>query len=199
MRTCLLELTIILAVIASPGLIAAEDCPTAQTVSRGSVVVERGSTPKTVQHIDDTLVHTVWRSDSNVVLESTQYQGLFDLERLNGENRSTFRPKTDLAVFFPLRIGEEIKVEFEVTHSFGQVAVTNDNVLLVVKSADTLDIGPCKYDVLTNERSWAPVGVPPQHQYVEFYSPLLKLVVAKAFKNADGTITRTQYDWIYSR
>jgi hypothetical protein len=199
MKTCALELTIILVVIASPGLVAAEDCPTAQTVSRGFVVVERGSTSKTVQHVNDTLVHTAWRSDSNVALEITQYQGLFDLERLNGENRSTFRPKADLAAFFPLRVGEEIKVEFEVTQSFGQAAVTNDNILLVVKSADTLDIGPCKYDVLTNERSWAPVGVPPQHQYTESYSPLLKLVVAKAFKNADGTVTRTQYDRIYSR
>ncbi len=152
MKTCAIELTIILAVIASPGLGAAEDCPTAQTVSRGFVVFERGSTSKTVQHVDDTLVHTVWRSDSNVVLEITQYQGIFDLERLNGENRSTFRPKTDLAAFFPLRVGEEIKVEFEVTQSFGPVAATTSNVLLVVKSADTIDIGPCKYDVLTNTR-----------------------------------------------
>jgi len=175
---------------------AAQDCPTAETVGRG-FIAERGTAAKVeVQHLDATLVQTTWRSGNAVILQTLQFQGLFDLDRQEGGRRTTSRPKTDLAKLFPLQAGKEIAAEFE-TGPTGQAQVTT--VRLIVKDPATIDVGPCKVDVFALDRFIARGAAPPEFVNGELYSPLLKLVVAKDFKNPDGTVTRTQYDKIYAR
>jgi hypothetical protein len=175
---------------------AAQDCPTAETVGRG-FIAERGTAAKVeVQHLDATLVQTTWRSGNAVILQTLQFQGLFDLDRQEGGRRTASRPKTDLAKLFPLQAGKEIAAEFE-TGPAGQVQVTT--VRLIVKDPATLDVGPCKFDVFAIDRSVAQGAAPPEFVSGELYAPLLKLVVAKDFKNPDGATTRTQYDKIYAR
>src|SRR5262245_43645170 len=62
---------------------AAQDCPTAETVVAG-FVVERGERSKTeVFHVGDTNVRTVFRYGGDALLETTQFQGLFELERID--------------------------------------------------------------------------------------------------------------------
>jgi len=185
-----------LAVIAASMPCAAQDCPTAETASRG-FVVERGSVAKIeVQHVDDALVQSTWRSGGAIVLQLTQFQGLFELDRLEGGRRTTYRPKTNLAKLFPLQEGKELAAEFETGPSGQPQAV---KVLLAVKAPATFEIGPCKFDVFAIDRAIAQGDAAAEIIHGELYAPMLKLVVAKDFKKGDGTTTRTQYDKIYTR
>jgi hypothetical protein len=187
----------VIAVHAAAAACAAQDCPTAQTVARG-YIVERGAAVKIeVQHVDDTLVETTWRSGSTVVLQTMAFQGLFELDRLEGGRRTSYRPKTELAKLFPLQPGKELVAEFEIGPGAGQAQTVK--IALAVKDAGTIEIGPCKFDIFIIERSSSQSGAAAEVLYTELYAPLLKLTVAKQFKNPDGTTERTQYDRIYSR
>jgi hypothetical protein len=191
MRSILVALTLAMAVPC-----AAQDCPTAETVSRG-FIAERGSAVKLeVQHLDATLVQTTWRANNAVILQTLQFQGLFELDRLEGGRRTASKPRTDLGKLFPLQAGKEIAAEFE-TGPAGQTQITA--VRLAVKEAATLAVGPCRFDAFALDRSVGQGGAPPEFVAGELYAPLLKLVVAKEFKNPDGSVSRTQYDKIYSR
>jgi hypothetical protein len=195
MKAIVAGLCVAFAAIASPPC-AAQECPNAQTLSRG-YVVERGTTAKIeVQHVDDTLVQTIWRAGNAVVLQTMLFQGLFELDRIENGQRTTYRPKSDLAKLFPLQPNTELAAEFETGQSGQPQAV---KIALKVKDAATFDIGPCKFEVLAIDRSVTQGDAAPPIVYGEIYAPLIKLIVGKEFKNTDGTVTRTQYDKIYSR
>jgi hypothetical protein len=76
--------TIAAAILAlSTPAFAAEDCPTAQSGKDGFVVERSGSSVTEVFHVDDTLVRTVMRSGGRALLETTQFQGLLQLDRID--------------------------------------------------------------------------------------------------------------------
>ncbi len=79
----------------------AQTCPDAQSGKTG-FVVERGERSRTEVFRGGAIVRTVLRYGGNAMLETTQYEGLFDLDRLDRGKRSTFKPKSDLAKLFPL-------------------------------------------------------------------------------------------------
>jgi hypothetical protein len=60
-----------------------------------------------------------------------------------------------------------------------------------------LFIGPCKYSVLRIERRESTSAVPPQFVYTEFYSPELKLILAREYKRQNGETLLIKYDRIY--
>lgn len=175
---------------------AAQDCPTAETVKRGFTVEQRAVTQLEVQHVDETLVQTTLRSGNSVLMQSVLFQGLFELDHLEGGRRATFRPKVYLAVLFPLRANSQLSAEFEVDRS-GQTRTVKH--LLAVKDAARFEIGPCTFDIFNIDRSQAAGDGAPKFVHRELYAPLLKLVVAKEYKNADGSVTRRQYNRIYWR
>jgi hypothetical protein len=73
------------ALCALPGAIAAaQDCPTAQSGKIG-FVVERGDQQKSeIFHTEDGIIRTVMRYNGVMLLETTQHEGLFQLDRLDG-------------------------------------------------------------------------------------------------------------------
>jgi hypothetical protein len=76
--------TIAAAILAlSTPAFATEDCPTAQSGKDGFVVERSGSSVTEVFHVDDTLVRTVMRSGGRALLETTQFQGLLQLDRID--------------------------------------------------------------------------------------------------------------------
>src|SRR2546421_1451279 len=110
---------IVLAIASAAALIdarkaVAQDCPTAQSATR-EFVVEREERSKTeVLFAEPAIVRSIMRYDGKTLLETTQFQGLFELDRLDRGRRAVFRPKTDLAALFPLKAGKKATVEFEV-------------------------------------------------------------------------------------
>jgi hypothetical protein len=68
---------------------------------------------------------------------------------------------------------------------------------MAVKGTDTLYIGPCKYSVLKIERSEARSAEPPRFVYTDYYSPELKLVLAKEYRESNGGTHTIKYDRIY--
>jgi hypothetical protein len=174
---------------------AAQDCPSAKSGSRG-YVVERGDRSKTeVLFGDGAIVRTVFRYDGTTLLETTTFQGLFELDRLDRGQRVVFRPKTDLAKLFPLRVGSSATVDFEVE---GTGRPPSSAIRIAVKGTDTLYIGGCKYDVFKIERSESRGGGPFSFRYTDYYAPDLKFVIAKEYRDSAPMVTTIKFDRIYS-
>jgi hypothetical protein len=129
---------------------AAQDCPTAAS-GQGGFVVERGDQQKSeVFHVGDGTIRTVMRYNGTTVLETTQHEGLFQLDRLDNGRRTKFEPQSDLKKLFPLKPGCNVDAKFISENNGRQVTLSVD---LAVRGADALYIGPCKYNVLKIERS----------------------------------------------
>ncbi len=72
----------------SIGLIAsqtagAQDCPTAKSAASGYVIERQGGAKTDVLFSDDTTVRAIMRFEGRVLLETTQYQGLFEFDRIS--------------------------------------------------------------------------------------------------------------------
>ena len=174
----------------------AQDCPTAQTAWRG-FVVERGDQQKTEVAIGEgDVVHTTMRNAGQTLLEVDLFAGLFSLNRLDRGRRSTFKPLTDLKTLFPLRVGQKALALFDYTSGDKTVPMT---ILLLVKTSEPVTIGQCTYRVLKVEHNEARgEGSAPRYVYTDYYSPDLKLVLMKEFREPDGQSTFVKFDKIYT-
>jgi hypothetical protein len=179
-----------------PSGVSAQDCPTEQSGKSG-FVVERGDKQKSdIFHSDDGIVRTVMRYNGVPLLETTQYQGLFQLDRLDEGRRTKFEPKTDLKKLFPLRPGQTTNAKFTWERE-GQNGVLV--VEISVKGSEDLYIGPCKYSVLKMERHESHGAGPARFVYTEYYSSRLKLSLAKEYHYPGGRTQIIKYDRIYSK
>jgi hypothetical protein len=174
---------------------AANDCPTAVT-GRGTFTVERGEQSKTeVVFGDGAVVGTTFRYRGKTLLETRQYEGLIQLDRVEKGRRTVFKPNGDLAKLFPLKPKQQISVQLEALEDGAEPIVTTVN--LNMTGADNLAIGACKYDVLKFERIETRSNKKTE-AVVEYYAPELKFIVAKEYKERDGRTTLIKYDRIYS-
>jgi hypothetical protein len=175
-------------------LAQAQDCPTVQSGKTG-FVVQRGEQQKSeIFHTGDGIVRTVMRYNGTTLLETTQHQGLFQLDRLDEGRRTKFEAQTDLNSLFPLKPGRTLTAKFT-TESNGQRGTLS--VEMAVKGADTIYIGPCKYSVLKIDRSESRSADPPRFVDTDYYSPDLKLVLAKEYRESGGGTHTIKYDRIY--
>jgi hypothetical protein len=173
----------------------AQGCPTAQSGKRG-FVVERGDNQKSeVHHVGDGVVRTVMRYAGTTLLETTLYEGLFSLERIDRGRRMTRKPKTDLASLFPLKPGRKVVAVFELIEASGRIMPST--VVLSVKGAEQVLIGPCKYPVLKIEHSESRGEHAPRQISIDYYSPDLKLVLMREYQDGGGRSTSIKYDRIY--
>jgi hypothetical protein len=180
----------------SSTLAAAQDCPTASSGKAG-FVVQRGELQKTeVFHADDGIVRAVTRYNGATVLELTEHQGLFELDRLDRNVKTKYEPQTDLKSLFPLKPGRTVKAEFT-SDTNGRRGTLS--VELAVKGTDVVWIGPCKYSVLKIDRTVSYSGRTPRFIDTDYYSPELRLSLAKEWRDGNGSGTHThKYDRIYS-
>lgn len=179
----------------SSTLAAAQDCPTALSGKTG-FVVQRGELQKTeVFHVDDGIVRAVMSYNGATLLETTQHQGLFQLDRLDRGLRTKFEPQTDMKSLFPLKPGRTAKAAFtsESNSQRGTLSVE-----LAVKGTDVVWIGPCKYAVLKIDRTESYNGGPPRFVDTDYYSPELRFVLAKEWRESGGRTHTNKYDRIYS-
>lgn len=159
-------------------------------------MVQRGEQQKSeVFHVEGGIVRTVMRFNGATLLETTLHQGLFQLDRLDEGSRTKFEPQTDLKSLFPLKPGRTATARFT-SESNGQRGSLS--VELAVKGADVVYIGPCKYAVLKIERSESRSADPPRFVDTDYYSPALKLVLAKEYRESGGGTHTIRYDRIYS-
>jgi len=173
---------------------AAQDCPTAQSGAHGFVVERNESQKSEVYHTGQGIVRIVTRYGGETLLETTLYEGLFMLERLDRGRRTRFDPRTDLKTLLPLKPGAQLHAKFvtESDGNFGRLYVELD-----VRKPEDLFIGPCKYAVLRIDRRESRSTVPPQFVYTDLYSPDLKLVLGREYKRRDGQTQVIKYDRIY--
>lgn len=173
----------------------AETCPDAKSATRPFIVERSGDWRLAVVHVDDTTVSTMLRSRGTTILETVEFQGLFQLDRIDRGRRKVFRPKGDLKSFFPIKVGKKIVAEFDSDES-GKTSTTK--IELIVRKADTLHIGACKYAVFQIQRSESHAGGPLQFFNYDYYSPDLRIIIAKEYKNAGRANNWIKYERIYS-
>jgi hypothetical protein len=172
----------------------AQDCPTAQSGKPG-FVVERGDLQKSdVFHLDDGIVRSVMRYDGTTLLETTQHEGLFQLDRLDRGAKTKFDPQTDLKKFFPLKVGGNVEAKF-ISQSQGRNGTLS--VQMTVTGPNVLYIGPCRYNVLKIERSESRSVDPPRFIDTDYFSPELKLILAREYRERNGGTNMIKYDRIY--
>ena len=192
MRRASGPLLTIVAVLAA-NIARAQECPTAQTASRG-IVVERGGSQKTEVFPDKDVIRTVMRYGGEKLLETTQFQGLFSLDRNDRGKRTLFEPRSDLASLFPLKPGTQASAKF-ITQQGGQYGRLY--VEMEIKAEDEIAIGPCKYRILKIERSESRSAAPTRYIDTEYYSPELKLILAREFRAGTDGASLVKYDRIY--
>lgn len=172
----------------------AADCPTAADGKRG-FVVERGDGQKSeVFHADGHVVRTVMRYGGSVQLETTQFEGIFSLERIDRGKRTIITPQGNLAALFPLKVGRSVTMKFDFQDNAGHT--TPGAIVLAVKSSEPLYVGGCKYNVLKIEHSEGHGGAAPRFNFTEYYSPDLKLVLMREY-NDNGRSSVVKYDRIH--
>ena len=171
----------------------AQDCPTAKSAANGYVVERETGSKTDVLFGDDSVVRTIMRFNDKILLETTQFQGVFDLERIDRGRRAVFRPKSDLSAVFPLTVGKTATVEFDVE---GDGRPSTSAVRISVKAADTLYIGRCKYNVLKIERNESRGGGPFGLRGTDYYSPDLKLVIAREYREGAANANLIKFDRI---
>jgi len=176
-----------------PEMAAAQDCPTAMSAANGYVIEREGSSKTEVLFGDASIVRTIMRFDGKVLLETSQFQGVFELERIDRGRRAVFKPKSDLAALFPLKPGQTAKVEFDVE---GSDRPTTAAVQISVKGTDALYIGACKYNVLKIDRSESRGGGPLQFRDTDYYAPDLKLIIAKEYRRDNQPANMIKFDRI---
>jgi hypothetical protein len=169
----------------------AQECPKAPQ----QFAVERNRATVEVLFPDDHLVRTIYRlSNGETLLETTEFEGLFELERIDHGRRSVYRPQTTLASLLPLRVGKKITAEFE---SGDAPHGAREKINLKVTRSDALYIGECKYSVLVIDRSVGSGASAPAFVRTDYYAPDLKLIIAKEFKEGNGASDLNKYDRIY--
>jgi len=173
---------------------AADDCPTGKNGKDGFVVERSGSSTTDVFHVDATTVRTVMRSGGRMLLETTQFQGLLQLDRIDTGRRTTFRPKAALAPIFPLKLNQQSTAVFDVEEA--DKPATSATFTLSVKGKDALFIGPCRYDVFKVELTETRGNGRPRLE-IDYYSPELKLIIGKEYKERDGRSNLIKYDRVY--
>jgi hypothetical protein len=173
----------------------ANDCPSA-VKGRGVFIAERGEQSKTeVAFGDGAIVTSVSRLRGKPFLETRQYEGLIELERLDKGRKTSFKPKTDLAKIFPLKPKQQISVELDVSQDGTETSTMTVDLKMI--GADNLVIGACNYDVLKFERIEAKSNRKSE-PVIEYYAPELKFVVAKEYRERDRRTTLVKFDRVYS-
>lgn len=173
----------------------AQDCPTAKSGATG-FIAQRGDDQKSeIFHVEGGNVRTVMRYGGKTLLETTQFQGIFQLDRMEEGRHSVIKPQTDLAPLFPLKAGRDVTAKFDFVDS-AERSITG-TVKLVVKKSDPVYVGPCKYTVLKIERSESRGDGPMRYFYNDYYAPELKLILMKEYRNSDGTSRFVKYDRLY--
>ncbi|HEY6254928.1 MAG TPA: hypothetical protein VIY51_03955 [Xanthobacteraceae bacterium] len=187
--------TVVVVLSDIPEAAFAQACPTEQAGWHG-FVVERGGQQKTsVFHDGDGIVRTVMRYNGATLLETTQYAGLFQLDRLDQGRRTKFDPQTDLKSLLPLKPGQTARAKFT-SESEGRNGVLQ--VEMTVKGDEDLYIGACKFSVLKIERSESRSADPPRFVYTDYYSPMLKLILSRQYPESNGRAEIIKFDRVYA-
>jgi hypothetical protein len=182
-------------VLVTSSPVFAQSCPAAKNGKTGFVVARGDNQKSEIFHTDGGIVRTVMRYAGTTQLETTQFEGIFQLDRLDRGRRMTIKPQTELSRLFPLKAGRNVLAKFDYVDASGRA--TQGTVSLVVKSADPIFIGPCKYSVLKIDRSESRGESAARYLYTEYYSPELKLILMKEYRDPDSKSRFVKYDRIY--
>lgn len=173
--------------LAAPAM--ADDCPT----GRSSFFLERGRYSKTeVVYSSGPIFQTILYYRDRKQAETTLYEGLFEIDRLDRGRRWVLKPKANLATLFPLKVGQKIDVRFDVQQDR---ATGSSRIKLNVIGRDTITIGSCKYDILKIDRDETGARL---FQNIDYYAPALRMIVAKEHKEGDGRSTVIKFERVYS-
>jgi hypothetical protein len=171
---------------------AANDCPSALS-GKGSFILERrASSQQEVSYDETPIIHTSLQYGGRTLLETTMYQGLFELSRVDRGTRIEQTPKDDLGKFFPLKAKPTITADFDVTMNGSTKSKT---VKLQYVGDQDYSLGECTYHVIKLHRTDT---LPAVSDNIDYYAPDLRFVVAKEYRDDNGRTTVVGYTKISS-
>jgi hypothetical protein len=194
-RLCTNFCIVIVAVVLSAAewSVAAE-CPSSQNPKQGFRVSIGSSATSEVYRLENGDTRAVERFKGGAIAEKTYYQGLIHTEQLDNGRRTTFTPKSSLKALFPLKVGQRHRVDFDMQSASGQKRVLYAEYKVVGK--DQIIIGGCRYDVFKVEYRNGNSKERMQFIDTEWYSPDLRLIVAREYKRGNGDTIIRKYDAI---
>jgi hypothetical protein len=171
---------------------AANNCPSASS-GKGSFILERRANSQQQVSYDETpIIHTSLQYDGRTLLETTMYQGLFELNRVDRGTRIEQTPKDDLGKFFPLKAKPTISADFDVTMNGGTKSKT---VKLQYVGDQDYSLSECTYHVIKLHRIDT---LPIVSDNIDYYAPDLRFVVANEYRDDNGRTTVVGYTKISS-
>jgi hypothetical protein len=172
----------------------AAECPSSQNPKQGFRVSIGSSATSEVYRLDTGDTRAVERFKGGAIAEKTYYQGLIHTEQLDNGRRTTFTPKSSLKTIFPLKVGQRHRVDFDVQTADGQKSVLYAEYKVI--GQDQILIGGCRYDVFKVEHRNGNRKEQMQFIDTEWYSPDLRMIVAREYKHANGETIIRKYDAI---
>lgn len=171
----------------------AANCPNAQKPEQAFRVSIGSASASEVYRLDTGETRTVTRFKGGAIAEQTFYQGLIRTEHIDGGRRTIYTPKTNLKTFFPLKVGQTYRVDFDVQTADGKKRVLH--AAFKVAGKDQIVIGPCRYDVLKVEHSNSSGEGPLLFINTDWYAPDIRLIVAREYRHGNGSVIN-KYDAI---
>lgn len=172
----------------------AAECPSSQNPKQGFRVSIGSSATSEVYRLDTGDTRAVERFKGGAIAEKTYYQGLIHTEQLDNGRRTTFTPKSSLKTLFSLKVGQRHQVAFDVQTANGQKSELYAEYKVVGK--DQITIGGCRYDVFKVEHSNGNRKEQMHFIDTEWYSPDLRMILAREYKRTNGDTIIRKYDAI---
>ena len=172
----------------------AAECPSSQNPKQAFRVSIGSSAASEVYRLDTGDTRVVARFKGGSIAEKTYYQGLIQTEQLDNGRRITFTPKSNVKAIFPLKVGQRHQVEFDVQTANGEKRVLYAEYNVAGK--DQILIGGCRYEILRVDYSNGSRKEQMPFSDTQWYSPDLRMILAREYKRANGEIVIRKYDAI---
>jgi hypothetical protein len=193
-RLCGIFCNAVVAIVFGADWSIAAECPSSKDPKQVFRVSIGSSATSEVYRLDSGDTRAVERFKGGAIAEKTYYQGLIHTEQLDNGRRTTFTPKSSLKALFPLKVGRRHRVEFDMQTADGKKSVLYAEYKVVGK--DQIIVGGCQYDVFKVEHSNGSSKERMRFIDTEWYSPDLRLIVAREYKLANGETLIRKYDAI---
>lgn len=175
-------------------VLAAPECPNAQTAKDGLRLVTRGAVSE-VRQQSDLVVQVASYFDDGEAQTAQFFRGLIEITRVSKSKQTYLLALSDLRSLFPLKKGQRKKFVSIWLDSRGAPSPPETTELFVA-GQELLKIGPCEYSVLRIETRL--LGKDGSKQLLEsvLYSPNLAVILAKRYDEGTSQESTVGYQEI---
>lgn len=175
-----------------PTFVHAAECPTAKTAKNGFILKTEGALSQFSLARGSVVSITNTYGGSNKQIVYT-FDGIFDLYRASRQAKYGMHPLSDLSKIVPVKKGDHHVIEFVPFDP--ELSVDQWTLELTVTKRETIDLGPCKYDVFRIRQETKRNAETVETQSV-LYSPDLHATLARIYDEGTSKEEMVRFDSI---